>query len=261
MARSLESIIQEIDPGYSGSRSLIQQQQSALSGETESQLAGLQAQAQQSHTDILDGARRRGLGFGGIPIAEQVKYDSTQFKPAVASLYANQNNRRMTLEESLNALGRDQRNSALNLRESEVAREEQQRQFNENMAFQREQMAAQERQARAAQAAAASAGAGAYLGGGDVAPQGGGSAGGKAPSYGRNSSGGFWFKDASGKPIGAYTYSQMAGVDYNTIVRKMASAGDTGADKYLSARNGTFGKGYASNQGLNQQMLKRYNLW
>ena len=225
VARSLESIIQEIDPGYSGSRSLIQQQQSALSGETESQLAGLQAQAQQSHTDILDGARRRGLGFGGIPISEQVKYDSTQFKPAVANLYANQNNRRMTLDESLNSLYRDQRSNALNLRESEVNREEQQRQFNENLAFQREQMAAQQRAASAA-AAAQSSDLSKYFGGagGDTGEQ-------KAagPSVAKNAKGGFTFYSAAGKPITAGAYATATGADIRDVLYEIGSQGDRNA--------------------------------
>lgn len=231
VARSLESIIQEIDPGYSGSRSLIQQQQAALPGETDAQLAGLQAQAQQSHTDILDGARRRGLGFGGIPIAEQVKYDSTQFKPAVASLYANQNNRRMTLEESLNALGRDQRNSALNLRESEVAREEQQRQFNENLALQKAQFEESKRQAARA-AAASSTNLGGYFGSDGSA---GGAAGGsaKAAQIARTSNGGFNFFDAAGRPINAAQYSQMVGVGYRDLLSQMAKGGDKNAQTAL----------------------------
>ena len=252
MARSLEQIIAESDPGYAGSRKTIQTQIGGLAGETSSQLEGLKAQATASHDEILSGARRRGMGvaFGGIPVAEQVKYDSTVFKPAMTSLYANQNARKTSLEEALNQLGREQRQNAMSIRESELGRDEQIRQFNEQMAWNREQLARQEqeaaRQRAAAQAAAAasSAGIGAYLGGG------GGSAA-KAPAAARierTAKGGFNFFDASGRPINAAQYSQLSGVGYRDLLSKMASAGDANAKLALS---------YVGNNG--QYYINRLN--
>lgn len=231
MARSLESIIQEIDPGYSGSRSLIQQQQQALPGETTAQLDGLAARAEQAHTNILDAARRRGMGFSGVPIGEQVKYDSTEFKPAVANLYASQNTRKMSLEEALNSLYRDQRNSALGIRESEIAREEQQRQFNENLALQKAQFEESKRQSAQA-AAASSAGVGSYFGGGDGGSYGDGGAP-KAAQIARTSNGGFKFYDSAGRPINAAQYSQMVGVGYRDLLSQMAKGGDKNAQTAL----------------------------
>ena len=245
VARSLESIIQEIDPGYSGSRSLIEQQQKALPGETAAQLDGLNARAERAHTDILDGARRRGLGFGGIPIGEQVKYDSTEFKPAVANLYAAQNTRRQSLDEALNAILRDQRSNAMSIRESELNREEQQRQFNEAQAANRaaaaQQTAGIESYFNQQQAAAAAAQQAAGVG-----------------SYGRNENvkyGGWWFKDASGKPIGAATFAKLNGKNPDEVLRMMANAGDTGALNYFRDRNTIAGKANS-----NEARLRMYNL-
>jgi hypothetical protein len=157
-----------MEPGYAGSRNTINQQINGLAGETQAQVGGLTAQAEQSHSDILDGARRRGMGFSGVPIGEQVKYDSTVFKPALAGLYSSQNARKTSLEESLNSLYRDQRNGAMGIQQQETAADEQRRQFDANMAFQREQMMRQEQEAArnraAASAASSSAGIGSYFG-------------------------------------------------------------------------------------------------
>ena len=239
MARSLESIIAELEPGFAGSRKTVQSQIGALPGETQSQLSGLTAVAKQAHEDILGDARRRGVGFGGIPIGEQVKYDSAVFKPAVANLYSSQINRKRSLEESLNALGRDQRTQAIGVRESELGRdlqrrqlEEQKRQFEANLAFQREQAAAAQREAAASRAAAAaqSAGIASYFGGGSSAekvsakPKG---------TYGfrngKNGSGGYFFKDNYGNAISAAKYAQLSGTNLSTLVNRMASSGDRGA--------------------------------
>ena len=221
MARALEDIIKEIDPGYAGSRTGIQTQINALPGETASQLDGLQAQAQQSHDDILNSARRRGLGFAGIPVGEQVKYDATTFKPAVANLYSAQNQRKSSLEEALNSLYRDQRNNAMNLRESEINRDEQIRQFNENLAFQREQLAEQARAARASEAASSNLAS--YFGGG-----------GSTPAAGRiDSSKGFKFFDSTGAPINAAQYVSLyggqLGLSYRQLLQQMANKGDNNA--------------------------------
>lgn len=146
MARSLEQIIAELDPGYAGSRNTIQSQIDLLPGQTEQQLGGLQAQAQQSHEDILSGARRRGLGFSGIPVGEQFKYDATTFKPAVANLYSSQNQRKMSLDEALNMLFRDQRTQASGIQQGEIAREDQERRFQAEQALERERLAMADRQ-------------------------------------------------------------------------------------------------------------------
>lgn len=180
MARSLDAIIAELEPGYAGSRTTTQNQINALPGETDAQLGGLKATAEQSHEEILNSARRRGVGFGGIPIGEQVKYDATTFKPAVANLYSAQNARKTSLEEALNGLYRDQRTQAVGVRETELGRDLQQqqldenrRQFEANLVFQREQLAQQAREAAASRAASAasSAGIGSYFGGGAAQAQ------------------------------------------------------------------------------------------
>lgn len=228
MARSLAQIQKELDPAYAGSRKTIQAQKAALPGETQQQLEGLQAQAQQSHTDILDSARRRGLGFSGIPIGEQVQYDSTVFKPAVADLYGRQNQRASSLDEALNQLFRDQRTQASTLRQSELDRDlqarqfrEQVRQFNENLAFQREQLAQQAREAAAQRAAVG----GYFSGGGGAAASSPSKGGVKMSQTGK----GFAFSDSTGRGISAAQYASAKGIPFRQLLSQMAKAGDKNA--------------------------------
>lgn len=154
MARQLEEIIQELDAGYNPSRQLIDQKINSLAPAAESEIAGLKAQEQDYFTNtILGGARERGLGFSGIPESERARYGATQFLPAVARVREAQNTSRNSLLESLNALTREQRDRASGIREGELNRDEQMRQFNE-------QLAAQERERQRAAAGARSGGGG-----------------------------------------------------------------------------------------------------
>lgn len=236
MAQTLDQIIKELDPGYSGSRKVINQQLTALPGQTQSQISGLQAQADQSHTDILDAARRRGLGFSGIPVGEQVKYDSTVFKPAVANLYSNENQQRLSLTDALNSLYRDQRNQATTLRDSQLSRDEQIRQFNANLAFQREQLAEQKRQADAA-----NANIGGYFGGGNVSSGASNQTRAKVPTIQQRKGGGFNFTDASGRAISAAAYAKLSGTPFRTLLSEMAKKGDRGAAQALQYVGNDFG--------------------
>lgn len=227
MARSLAQIQKELDPAYAGSRKTIQAQKAALPGETQQQLEGLQAQAQQSHTDILDSARRRGLGFSGIPIGEQVQYDSTVFKPAVADLYSRQNERATSLDEALNQLFRDQRTQASTLRQSELDRDLQQRQLQEQIRQFNQQLAWDKEKARLdREAAARSAAVGGYFSGGGGVAASSPSKGGATMTQGKN---GFQFKNSAGQGISAAKYAAAKGIPFRQLLSQMAKAGDRNA--------------------------------
>lgn len=153
--RTLEQVMAELEPNYAGSRTTIQKRLEALPGQFQSELGGLEAKQQQAFGDILSGARRRGLGFSGIPLSEQAQYTSTEFLPAIARLKGQQQESQLTLEEALNQLGREQREKALGIQENELARElerqqieQQQRQFEADLAFRREQLAQEARLAQ-----------------------------------------------------------------------------------------------------------------
>lgn len=169
MARELDAILKELDAGYDPERQRINAQLTALPAEADAQISGLNAQKDQAFNDILGGARDRGLGFSGIPLQEQAKYSATNFLPAVANVRSTQNQRAGSLSDALNNVNLDQRKYAQSIRDSELSRDEQQRQFNA-------QLAAQDRAAKAA--AAAAGGFGISAGGGGAAAQ----AAAKAPS-------------------------------------------------------------------------------
>jgi hypothetical protein len=137
LATSLEQILKEIDAGYNPQRKALQQRLDALPGQAEAEISGLKATQDQAFQDILGGARDRGMGFSGVPIAEQSRYTASQFLPAVARVRQSQNETRMGLFDALNNVNLDQRKFASGLYQQNLDRAEQQRQFDAQLAAQR----------------------------------------------------------------------------------------------------------------------------
>lgn len=180
MARSFDQVYAELGSAFDPSAQLVQQQIESIPGSTDALIQQADAKKDLAFTQITDGARRRGMGFSGIPLAEQATYASTEYAPAIANVKSQAEGRKVSLLESLNSLGRDRRTQAQGIYDNEVARDFQERQFQEQIRQYNETLAEQRRQAAAAARAAASGGgnAGAYLGGGG----GGGGEGGTQPT-------------------------------------------------------------------------------
>lgn len=157
MAQNLDQIIQQLQGTYQPEIDSVQKQQAAMPGQQQAAEAGLTAQKDQGFTDILNQARSRGTGvaFGGIPLQEQSKYLSTTYLPAVANLKSSYNQQATSLQDAINSIYEKRNNQALGIQQFQQQQEEAARQFNENLVYQREQLAAQERQAAAARAASA----------------------------------------------------------------------------------------------------------
>lgn len=231
---SLQQVTRELRGVYDPQVKLLQQRQAAIPGQIQSEEAGLQARQTQAFDDILGGARRRGLGFAGIPLSEQAKYTSTEFLPALARLRQQGNEQKMSLEEAILGVRERQTGMASQLREGILSRDmamrqlkEQQRQFNLQQKLAREQ------------AARAGGGGGGFmptLGGGQAAQQ---------PKMTRKKDGGFAFTDPAGNPISAAAYSLGTGISFRNLLQKMASAGDKGAKQAL----GFVGDDYGFDQG------------
>lgn len=259
MARSLDAILAELEPGYSGSRNAINTQLSALPAQYEADLSGLNAQLKDANDNILSGARQRGLGFSGIPVGEQARYAATNFAPAVARLKSDQIGRTTSLQDALNSLDRDRREKAVGIRSNEEALDEQRRQFDAKVAFDREMADRAEREA--ARARAASGSAGFSLGGGG----GGGPSladlwnGGGAPKM-SGKAGAFKFTDANGRPVSALTYSQLTGQSFRSLLQQMANAGDRTAKAGLGffgndgRWNNKINAGGATNASIRKQL-------
>lgn len=142
MARQLDEIIRELDAGYNPSRDLINQRLAALPAQAEAEIGGLKAQEQDYFNNtIMAGARNRGVAFGGIPEGERAQYGASQFLPAVARVRGAQNEARTSLLGALNDVGLDQRRTAMGIYQTEQDRTEQARQFNAQLAAQRDAQA------------------------------------------------------------------------------------------------------------------------
>lgn len=236
MARGLDEILRELDASYSPQRQSIQTRMDALPAQADAEISGLKATQENAFGDILSGARSRGLGFSGIPLGEQAKYTASTFLPAVARVRTAQNESRMSLTDALNNLGLEQNRYAQTLRQSELDRDEQARQFNESLAEQRRQAAA----------AAKPSFGGLFDGGG--APQ--AAAGAKIQ---QRPDKGFNFQDAVGRSISAAQYAQLKRIPFRSLLDQMARSGDSGAKQALGYVGNDFGYNAAkigNNAGL-----------
>lgn len=234
-----------LNPGYDPSRQLIQQQQAALPAQFDAQQQGLKAQADQANQDILSSAQNRGLGFSGIPVAEQAKYNATTFMPAVANLKGKMIDSQTNLADQLNTLNRNQLTQAQGILSNQQALDEKQREFDQNLAFQREQLAAQKAQAAAALGALGGGGGGSAPSAPTGNPFGG------APSMSQRGDKGFNFMDANGQSINAVQYAKAMGVPFRDLLQQMANGGDNGARTALGFVGNDFG--YDPNKVTNNQ--------
>lgn len=161
MSRTFDQVLANVTAQSDPQRKVILNQIADLPNQQTAAEQGLAAQKDQAYQDILSGARQRGLGFSGIPLAEQAKYNATNYAPAVANLKSTYANQQGSLENALANIGssnyatandvfNQDRNYAFQqqqaaqqaaLQQQQLA--EQQRQFNENLALQKQQAASQ----------------------------------------------------------------------------------------------------------------------
>lgn len=123
MARSLDQILSELNSVYNPQISSVRKRQSMIPGQIKSEEAGLQAKQGQAFNDILGGARQRGLGFSGIPLAEQAKYTSTEFLPAMARLRQTGREQAMGLEDAILGIQERRGTMAQQIRQQELDRD------------------------------------------------------------------------------------------------------------------------------------------
>jgi hypothetical protein len=141
-ARDFNQILAEVSAKSDPQRKIVLDQVANLPTQQAADESALGARKDQAYEDIVTGARRRGLGFSGIPLGEQAKYAATDYAPALANLKSNYVTQRGTLESALADIGRSDYMDAQDLFDRDRAFDEQQRQFNEQMAAQRRAEAA-----------------------------------------------------------------------------------------------------------------------
>lgn len=231
--RSLNQIIAELNPTYKPQIQSLKERQSLIPGQIEAEEKGLEAKQQKAFGDILGGARRRGLGFSGIPLGEQAQYTATEFLPALARLRQSGREQQMSLQDAILGISERRNTLAQQLRQGEIDRAEQRRQFNENLKFQREQAAQQLAESRAARAASSGGGFSPSLG-----MLGGGGGGGASASMQQRKDGGFNFQNAAGKSISAAKYASATKQDIRDVLYNMGKSGDRYAQQlYNQLRN------------------------
>jgi len=138
MPRALEQIIQELNTVYNPQRDVYNKSLEALPGQQEAELKGLEAAKTDSFDQIVTGANRRGVAFGGIPLAEQAKYLGSTYLPAVANLKGRFEGNRNSLSLALAELAAKQRGDAQDIWNTEYNREEEQRRWEQQQAAARE---------------------------------------------------------------------------------------------------------------------------
>jgi hypothetical protein len=166
--RSIDQITKELGNVYNPQIQSINQQKALVPQGVEADINQAKAEQGQAYEDILGGARRRGLGFSGIPLGEQAKYASTVFAPEVLRARQRGRQQELSLQDALLGIYEKRRQYADQLRQGDIAQD----QWNQTFGFEKQKWADQLRQqaadrAEAARARAASYGGG-YVGGGGL---------------------------------------------------------------------------------------------
>lgn len=244
-ARTLEQILSELGTVYDPQIQSIQAKQQDIPNQVKQEEQGLQAKQQTAFGDILNGARRRGTGvaFGGIPLQEQAKYTADNYLPALANLHTAAKQQATSLQDAINQIYERRNTQAQDIFNNDRNFAEQQRQFNESLALQKQQ---------AAQSAAAASAFSPSLGFG----------GGSQPSVGNSfvtqrADKGFNFTDANGNPISAAAYAHATGINFRDLLSRMAGAGDQGAKQALGFVGNDYG--YDPSKLNSQNLANLYN--
>jgi hypothetical protein len=216
MARSFQQILAEVSAQSDPQRKTVLNQIADLPNQQVAQESALGAQKDQAYEDIVNGARRRGMGFSGIPLGEQAKYNATEYAPALANLKTGFNNSRTTLQSSLADMGKNDYSTAYDMFNQDRSFAEQQRQFNAQLAESRRQ---------------SSLNPGNYIPPIDLGSGGNQSKGTQAVMSQRKG-GGFNFS-VGGKSVSAATYAKAKNIDFRSLLSTMAKAGDLGAKQAL----------------------------
>lgn len=120
--RSVEQIQRELAKTDAPAESLLKKQIAAIPGSLKAEEDGLRAKQAEAFNKILGGAKSRGLKFSGIPLAEQARFTSTEFLPAMARLRQSGQDQRFTLQGALADIVRQRGLSAQGLFQQEQDR-------------------------------------------------------------------------------------------------------------------------------------------
>jgi hypothetical protein len=240
--KTYQQIYDELGSVYNPQVDLVRQRQNAIPGQMAAEEQGLQAKQTQAYGDIVDGARRRGLGFSGIPLQEQAKYSATEYMPALARLHQSGQEQATSLEEAILGIQEKRSQQAQGNYQYETTLAENRRQFDEQQAMARSEAARQ---------AAAS-----FNPTFDPSTLPMGPKTGSATAT-KRADGGFNYVDANGRPISAAAYAIAKQKSFREVLQEAAKQGDKGAQTALGFVGDDFG--YDPRKVNSAQLANLYN--
>lgn len=246
--RSLDQVLTSLDSTYAPQIDMVRRQQADLPGQQVAEEQGLAAKQTNAFDEITNGARRKGLGFSGIPIGEQAKYSATEYMPALARLKTAGRQQAMSLEDAINQIYEKRNTFGNQIYQNEQQMFESRRQFDTNMAFQKEQE--NNRLREAARASASQFNPSMFN------PNATGPKSNSATAVQRSDKG-FNYFDASGKAISAAQYAAAKGLNFRDVLSSAAQQGDKGSQTALSFVGNDFG--YDPRKVNSQQLASLYN--
>jgi len=216
--RTLEQIVSELNTVYQPQIANIEAQRALIPQQTEANIKAAESAQTKAYEDILTGARRRGLGFSGIPLGEQAQYASNVFAPAVLSARATGQSQALSLQDAINQIYERQRTQAEGIRQYDTSFAENQRQANLAAASARSQFSPSYNTPKQDESTSTT---NTYL-----------------PKINKSNQG-FQFTDAYGTPINAAQYTQLyqaqgGGLSYRQLLQQMANAKDANAQIALN---------------------------
>lgn len=263
----LQAILAETSKSYDNSRNALNNQINAISGDLAAQQQRINAQYDQQAKSLDNqrnyqaqassmAASRNGGSFGGANEIANKKYYQQTYVPAVTQMQTNQandisssesqaNSRRQSLATQLAQLEDQATQTAYSRYDAAKQLEEQQRQFNENLAWQKQQ-AAQQAALQRAQIAAQN-NAYKYMYGGNTSSA-------TNSKYGvyTDNSGQVWYKNNNtGNNVRMGTYVTGLGGNFNSNTKNLLGSGTSQMQELLRWAN-------QNNKTFSQQTKNSY---
>jgi hypothetical protein len=195
MEPRLQEIYNQLESIYQPQRTALQQQQPLFEQQAAANRAALEQARVNAFRDITQTAGQRGMLFSGFTPEEQARYTGTKYLPALAGVEQTLQQRKLSLEQQLNQLQSQQRQSAQDILSKQMAAEEaaRQRDIDRQLKIDLARMAARSRGGGTGRKSTTNKGWGKV-------------------KVGQGAGGGFAYQDPTGLPVSAAVWSLMNNV-------------------------------------------------
>ena len=154
--QSVEQIIADLNPAYSGSIDVLNKRRAALPTQFQAQRSGIEAERVVGFNQINNQATGRGMSFSGIPLDEQANYLSTKYLPGMQQLALQENEAGLALDDALAKINQERRLRAMDIRQNQQSALEKYLAEERERAWQQQKFAAEQAMERAKMAQQAS---------------------------------------------------------------------------------------------------------